>query len=283
MGRAVGVCRRPVPFGDQKQQKEDTEVGKRVAVVTGAASGIGAACAEVLVEQGYDVVMTDVTAAALEEKARGIGARWHVLDVTDEAATEALAQELFAAGGVDALVASAGVLQSPLPPHQLLMTDWDRVMQVDLRGLYLSCRSFGTLMARAGRGAMVTISSCAGLRSTPLHAYGPAKAAVISLTETLAAEWGRSGVRVNGVAPAFTLTEAIRERARIGERDLSAFSRDHLIGRAIEPREIAGPVAFLLSDAASAITGVTLPVDGGLLAGGVWASYGGCRAAYPKD
>lgn len=258
-------------------------MNKKVAVVTGAASGIGAACAEALARQGYDVVLTDVTAATLEERARALGGTWRVLDVTDEVATEALAQELFAAGGVDALVASAGVLQSPLPPHELPMTDWDRVVQVDLRGVYLSCRAFGTLMARRGRGAIVTISSCAGLRSTPLHSYGPAKAAVIALTATLAAEWGRSGVRVNGIAPAFTLTEAVKERARLGERDLSAFSRDHLIGRAIEPREIAEPVAFLLSDAASAITGVTLPVDGGLLAGGVWASYGGYRHPYASQ
>lgn len=253
---------------------------RKVAVVTGAASGIGAACAETLVAQGYHVVMTDIEAGTLEAKATALGAEWRVLDVADEEATETLAEKLFTTGGVDAFVASAGVLQTPLPPHELSMLDWDRVVNVDLRGLYLGCRAFGTRMARAGRGAIVTISSCAGLRSTPLHAYGPAKAAVISLTESLAAEWGRSGVRVNGVAPAFTLTEAVRKRARIGERDLSAFSRDHLIGRAIEPREIAEPVAFLLSDAASAITGVTLPVDGGLLAGGVWATYGGYRAAY---
>ena len=252
----------------------------RLAVVTGAASGIGAACAETLLAQGYRVVMTDIAEAPLRLRAEALGADWRVLDAADEAANEALADEFFAAGGVDALVASAGVLQSPLPPDELPMQDWDRVVHVDLRGVYLGCRAFGPRMARAGRGAIVTISSCAGLRSTPLHAYGPAKAAVIALTEGLAAEWGRSGVRVNGIAPAFTLTEAIRERARIGERDLSAFSRDHLIGRAIEPREIAEPVAFLLSDAASAITGITIPVDGGLLAGGVWASYGGYRPPY---
>jgi len=252
----------------------------KLAVVTGAASGIGMACAEALVAKGYRVLMTDISEGPLKVKAEALGAGWRVLDVTDEAANEALAAELFADGGVDALVASAGVLQSPLPPHELSMADWDRVIDVDLRGLYLGCRAFGTRMARAGHGAIVTISSCAGLRSTPLHGYGPAKAAVISLTTGLAAEWGRSGVRVNGIAPAFTLTEAIKERARISERDIKAFSRDHLIGRAIEPREIAEPVVFLLSDAASAITGVTIPIDGGLLAGGAWASYGGYRAPY---
>jgi len=253
---------------------------KKVAVVTGAGSGIGAACAKMLSAKGYKVVVTDITRAPIKALAQDIDAEWHVLDVTDEKATEDFVGELFAKTSVDALVTSAGVLQSPLPPNELPMADWDRVIAVDLRGLYLSCRAFGTRMANAGKGSIVTISSCAGLRSTPLHAYGPAKAAVISLTEGLAAEWGRSGVRVNGIAPAFTLTEAIIERARIGERDLSAFSRDHLIGRAIEVDEIAAPVCFLLSDEASAITGITLPVDGGILAGGVWNTYGGYRAPY---
>ena len=249
-------------------------------IVTGAASGIGAACAELLHARGYRVVMTDIAEAALRTRADRIGAEWRILDVASETATEALAEELFAEGGVYGLVASAGVLQTPLPPDKLSMAAWDSVVNIDLRGVYLGCRAFGTRMALAGRGAIVTISSCAGLTSTPLHAYGPAKAAVISMTSSLAAEWGRSGVRVNGVAPAFTLTEAVRARMEKGERDLSAFTRDHLIGRGIEPFEIAGPVAFLLSTDAAAITGVTLPVDGGLLAGGVWRSYGGYRDAY---
>ena len=254
--------------------------GPRTAVITGAASGIGLACAKSLAAKGYDLILTDVAADALKDAADAIGARSYVLDVASEVAVEALCESLFESGQVHALVTSAGVLQSPLPPHELPMTAWDRVMDVDLRGLYLCCRAFGTRMARQGDGAIVNISSCAGLTSTPLHAYGSAKAAVVSLTESLAAEWGRSGVRVNGVAPAFTLTEAIRAKIESGERDVSNFYRDHVIGRPLEPAEIAEPVAFLLSDAASGITGVTLPVDGGLLAGGVWASYGGYRAAY---
>lgn len=247
-------------------------------VVTGAASGIGFACAQSLIEQGNNVLMTDIDPQTLRAAADRLSSDWAVLDVTDEAATDALATKLFAIEAIDGFVASAGVLQMPYPPEQLSMKSWDRLMNVDLRGVYLGCRAFGSRMAHLGSGAIVTISSCAGLRSTPLHAYGPAKAAVISLTQSLAAEWGRSDVRVNGIAPAFTLTEAVINRN--GGGDVSAFSRDHLIGRAITPREIAEPVTFLLSEKASAITGITIPVDGGILAAGVWSTYGGIRPPY---
>lgn len=255
------------------------EATTRVAVVTGAASGIGAACAAELVRRGYTVWLADVDEAKARERAESIGGHAHVVDVAEEDSVRALADAVYDAHGrVDALVASAGVLQSPLPPAELPMEVFDRVVKVHLRGTYLTCREFGTRMADAGGGAIVTISSGAAFRSTPLHAYGPAKAAIVGLTETLAAEWGRSGVRVNGVAPAYTLTEGI---GRQGDRDLSSFGRNLLIGRAIDPAEIARPVAFLLSDDASAITGITLPVDGGLIASGVWSDYGGLRPAYP--
>lgn len=255
--------------------------GPTVGVVTGGASGIGAACAIELSERGYKVIIVDVNADLAEERAKAIGGIARVADVSDEVQVEKLAAEIWRDfGPVDALVANAGVLQRPLPPHELSMTDYDRVMSVDLRGVYVSCRAFGTLMARRGLGSIVTISSCAAFLSTPLHAYGPAKAAVVAMTATLAAEWGRSGVRVNCVAPAFTLTEGLRERDARGERDLSRFGSDLLLGRPIDPSEIAKPVAFLLSSDASAITGITLPVDGGLIASGVWQSYGGVRGVY---
>ncbi|MFG1193442.1 MULTISPECIES: SDR family NAD(P)-dependent oxidoreductase [Xanthobacter] len=259
-----------------------TEKKPRV-VITGAASGIGAACATRLVHDGWAPILIDINAARLQGIGQRLNAETHVLDVTDEQSTETLAEELWAKGAIEGFVASAGIVQSPLPPHQLSMAEWDRVVSVDLRGLYLGCRAFGTRMAYAGKGAIVTISSCAGLGSTPLHAYGPVKAAVISLTSTLAAEWGRSGVRVNGVAPAFTLTELVRERAGNGERNLELFKQSHLIGRMIEPEEIAAPVAFLLSSEASAITGTTLPVDGGILSTEGWPSYGGLRPAYAPE
>lgn len=251
---------------------------KRVALVTGGGSGIGAACAAKLAQQGYHVIVADLDETRAQRVANACGGEAEQFDVASETATEAFCDNLLARHGhLDALVSCAGVMQKPLSPSSLPMEDFDHVMAVDFRGVYLTCRAFGTRMAQHGSGAIVTISSCAAFRSTPLHAYGPAKAAVVALTQTLAAEWGRSGVRVNGVAPAYTLTEELQRRADSGERDLSRFGRELILGRPITPAEIAGPVAFLLSDAASAITGITLPVDGGLLAAGVWNDYGGLR------
>lgn len=247
-------------------------------VVTGAASGIGAACANLLSQRGNRVILVDRDAAGVAAQGARLGAPAYTLDVADEAAVAETSAAIMAEHGVPhGLVACAGVVQKILPPHELPMEEFDRVLAINLRGLYLTCREFGTAMARTGRGAIVTISSGAAYRSTPLHAYGPAKAAVVALTETLAAEWGRSGVRVNGVAPAYTMTEGIRDRAAQGDRDISGFGNGLIIGRAINPAEIAAPVAFLLSEDASAITGITLPVDGGLLASGVWDDYGGLR------
>ena len=256
----------------------------RVVVITGGGSGIGAACAERMAASGWHVVCADVDLGNARAVADRVGGTARQLDVTDEAATEALADAIERdIGPVTAVVASAGVLQPWDRPHELDMKVFDRVVEVDFKGVFVTARVFGTRMARAGSGALVLISSCAALRSTPLHAYGPAKAAVAAMTETLAAEWGYSGVRVNCVAPAFTLTEVIERQAREGQRDLSAFGRDLLIQRPIRPSEIAAPVEFLLSEGASAITGITLPVDGGLLAAGVWHSYGGPRAAYGTE
>lgn len=258
--------------------------GPRCVVVTGAARGIGAACARLLAERGDTVILVDRDPAGLAALAGELDAPAYTLDVADEAAVVETCAQIIAAHGVpQGLVACAGVVQTIMPPHELPMAEFDRVLAINLRGLYLTCREFGTAMARAGRGAIVTISSGAAYRSTPLHAYGPAKAAVVALTETLAAEWGRSGVRVNGVAPAYTMTEGIRERAARGERDISGFGKGLIIGRAISPDEIAAPVAFLLSADARAITGITLPVDGGLLASGVWDDYGGLRPSMAED
>jgi NAD(P)-dependent dehydrogenase (short-subunit alcohol dehydrogenase family) len=112
----------------------------------------------------------------------------------------------------------------------------------------------------------------------PLHAYGPAKAAVISMTECLAAEWGPAQVRVNCVSPGYTRTPALQTAIDRGERDPSALADNSALGRLVEPTEIARAVAFLCSPLAAAITGVNLPVDCGWLVAPSWHTYGGLRA-----
>ena len=119
-------------------------------------------------------------------------------------------------GPVDVLVNSAGIIQVPVRPHDLPMTAWDDVVRVDQRGTYVACVAFARGMIARRRGSIVNIASIAGMRSMPLHAYAPAKAAVIAITECLAAEWGPSAVRVNAVSPGYTLTPALKNAIDTG-------------------------------------------------------------------
>jgi NAD(P)-dependent dehydrogenase (short-subunit alcohol dehydrogenase family) len=250
-----------------------------IVVVTGGASGIGAACCEVLAARGWRLVAADIELEGAKAVAARIGGAAVFLDVADEAGAEALAQRLNAElGPVRGLVNSAGVIQRPVRPGALDMKAWDHVVRVDQRGTYIACRAFGRRMAARGGGAIVNIASIAGMRSMPLHAYAPAKAAVISMTQCLAAEWGPSRVRVNTVSPGYTRTPALQQAIERGERDPSALEDNAALGRLIEPREVALAVAFLLSDDAGAITGVNLPVDAGWLVAPSWHTYGGLRA-----
>ena len=251
-----------------------------VAVVTGGASGIGLACARELAARGARIAIVDRDVRA-HDVAQELGGRAWIVDVSDETAVErcaaAVESEL---GAPDILVNSAGIIQTPLPPEQLSMQTWDDVVRVDQRGTYVACVAFGTRMAKRQRGSIINIASIAGMRSMPLHAYAPAKAAVISITECLAAEWGPARVRVNAVAPGHTRTPALQDAIDKGERDVSALERDNAFGRLVEPIEIARVVAFLAGAEASAITGATIPVDCGWLVTPSWHGYGGLRGAH---
>jgi NAD(P)-dependent dehydrogenase (short-subunit alcohol dehydrogenase family) len=132
-------------------------------------------------------------------------------------------------------------------------------------------------MAARGAGNIVNIASITGMRSVPLHAYAPAKAAVISMTECLAAEWGRSGVRVNAVSPGYTRTLRVQKQIDDGDRDEAALVANSAMGRLVEPAEVAETIAFLLSQKSSAITGVNIPIDCGWLLAPSWQTYGGLR------
>lgn len=249
-----------------------------VAVVTGGASGIGAACCAELARQGARVVVLDRDAERAEATGREVGGTAYRADVGDDDGLEDCAARIEReVGPVEILVNSAGILQLPNRPEELSMAVWDDVVRVDQRGTYLASLVFGKRMAARRRGAIVNIASIAGMRSMPLHAYAPAKAAVISMTECLAAEWGPAGVRVNSVAPGYTRTPALQGAIDRGERDASALAANAALGRLVEPEEIARVVAFLASPAASAITGANIPVDCGWLVAPSWHSYGGLR------
>lgn len=254
-----------------------TKSVKPVVVVTGGASGIGAATCEVLAGRGWTVVVADIAREAGEGVARAIGGDFFAIDVADEAGVDSVAEAIVAKHGpVTGLVTSAGVIQKPVPPEELPMETWDRIVQIDQRGTYVTCVAFGRRMAALGSGgSIVNIASVAGSRSMPLHSYSPAKAAVISMTACLAAAWGRDDIRVNSVSPGYTATPALQIEIDAGRRDPSRLSGNAALNRLVKPAEIGEAVAFLLSPAASAISGIDLPVDCGWLAGSTWATYGG--------
>jgi NAD(P)-dependent dehydrogenase (short-subunit alcohol dehydrogenase family) len=250
-------------------------------LVTGGASGIGLACAQVLAARNHRIVVLDLDLSRADGAAKSLAGAGHLAvaaDVTDKAMIEATVADLETRlGPLDGLVNSAGILQKPLPPETLPDDVYDDVLRVDIKGTWVPCVAVGTRMAKRGRGAIVSIASIAGMRAMPLHPYSQSKAAIISMTASLAAEWGRSGVRVNAVSPGFTRTPALQAAIQRGERDPSALEQNSALGRLVEPDEIARTVAFLLSDEASAITGANIVVDCGWLVTGPWWTYGGLR------
>ena len=241
----------------------------QVALVTGAASGLGRAIAIGLAEAGARVRCADRDADGNDAVARLIGemADARTTDVTDAEAVAAAVDGLVAeAGRMDVLVNSAGVGgRSPAVdyPDEL----WRSVMDINLRGTYLACRAAGRHMVDAGSGSIINIASVGGLAGFPGSlGYQASKGGVVALTRTLAIEWAPQGVRVNAIAPsqfesAIVLTQWEKEPGMRADWE----SRTPL-GRIGRPDEIVGPAIFLASDAAAMVTGHILAVDGGYLA-----------------
>lgn len=255
------------------------ESQQQTVVITGGASGIGLACASLFAGSGAFVLVADRDIAAAAATADRIGGVALQIDVGNENSVTAAANCVRDNYGVaDVLVNCAGVLQRTLPPGELSQREWDFVSHIDLRGTYLCCAAFGVPMAQRGHGGIVNIASVAGMRSGPLHSYGPAKAGIISLTESLAGEWGPKGVRVNCVSPGFTQTPALDRGFSTHTLEADTLRQASALGRLVTAEEIAQAVLFLASDRAAAITGVNLPVDAGYLVAGSWAAYGGLRS-----
>ena len=239
----------------------------QVALITGSVHGIGRAIAKLFIDCGARVVVNDIneqetikTATELGDFATGICA-----DISNENEVRSLIKQVCEIrGGIDIIVNNAAVTAPVCRTVDQMTADWQQVIDVNLRGAYLVCREGGRLMCEQRHGVIVNVSSLAGLVPMPAsNDYGVSKAAVIMLTKTLAAEWGRLGIRVNAVAPGFTeapMMERMLTTTNIKRED---YLKRIPMGRFAEPEEIAQTVVFLASDQASYINGAVLPVDGG--------------------
>ncbi|MBC9882694.1 SDR family oxidoreductase [Bradyrhizobium sp. INPA01-394B] len=241
----------------------------KVAVVTGAGSGIGAAIARLFAVEGAKVVLGDLAeggaAFAAELADDGFEVMFQRVDVTDEADVAALMQATVARfGRIDILVANAGIPERKSPIHQLDLDDWRRVIDVDLTGVAL-CNKFavGAMLATGG-GAIVNMASIlAHVGQENSNAYSAAKAGVVNLTRSVALTYARQGVRANCVSPGYVDTPLL---AQLPAAVRQAMLLRQPIGRLARPDEIAQVVAFLASERASIITGACINADGGYTA-----------------
>jgi NAD(P)-dependent dehydrogenase (short-subunit alcohol dehydrogenase family) len=238
----------------------------KVAVVTGAAQGIGNAIAKGLAAEGARIVVADVSRAeeAADEFADGIGL---TVDVADEAQVELLAQEVVdRCGSIDILVNNAGVYASlqMRPFTEIPVEEWRQVMDVNVLSMFLTTRAVVPRMREQGGGRIVNISSGTPFRGVPflLH-YVTSKGAIVALTRALAKELGRDEVLVNCVAPGFTMSDGVREHPEVIEalREVSVSSRT--LQRDQEPEDVVGAVVFLCGPGATFVTGQTIVIDGG--------------------
>lgn len=249
----------------------DLGITGKTILVTGAVSGIGHETACLLGGLGARVIASDIDADSLSEvrKESGVSAAL-AADITSEAEChELVSQILKKFGQIDGLVHSAGVSDVVTPAAEVDIEQWQRIVDITLRGTFLMCRAVGKAMLAGNGGSIVNFSSVNGLGGIPRrHAYGPAKAAVAMLTRNLACEWAPH-VRVNALAPAYIKTPMVEKLIDAGKIEVQRLEARTPMARLGESGEISRAAAFLLSDWASYITGVILPVDGG------WTAYGG--------
>ncbi len=234
----------------------------RVAIITGAAKGIGKAIAERFVKEKYQTILIDVDKENGEALAKELGesAKFMACDISQEDEVVALFESVVSSnGGVDVVVNNAGIIRDNVI-WKMSSEDFDKVVDINLKGTWLMCKSAGTLMRNQQRGRIVNIASRAWLGNRGQSNYSASKAGVVGLTRVLALELGKYGVLVNTVAPGLIDTPLTQELPENVQEKLIAAQPTKSMGR---PEDIANAVAFLSNEDTQFITGQTLYVDGG--------------------
>ncbi len=250
-------------------------MSKHTVIITGAGIGLGRATALAFARAGHHVVVTDVLEREGAEvvatiTADGGSAEWHALDVTDTARCNAVVADVERRHGAFAtLVLNAGIAHT-MPLATMTDAQWDRTLDIDLKGMLRVLRAAAPAMRQARRGAVVCIASVVGTRYgwSEHIPYSAAKAGVAGFVRGAATELARDGIRVNAIAPGFIRTAQTLDPVNsIGEEGLQAVSARIPLGRVGDPRDIADVALFLASDAARYITGQVITVDGGVTVG----------------
>ena len=242
--------------------------------------GIGQAIAFTLAQEGAYVSVLDINVKAANQVASQIEEKGGSVLVCEADVTEpsdvdrSINQTLAQFGRVDILINNAGTTHPSGSILDLELEWFDKVVDLDLKGVYICSKRVGKEMVDQRSGVVINIASVAGMTSFPLPVYGPVKSAVIMLTQVLARDWARHGVRVNAIAPGYVLTPLLQDLIDKGLRSPDTLLNYIPMKEFVMPSDIANAAVFLCSDRARYITGVTLPVDAGFLSAGGWRAFG---------